>query len=374
MPRRSRGTHGGLAAAIAGLVAAIGFTRDNAGEWFRGLLVALVLALVVRWAVAEPYRIPSGSMEPTLHGDPGLLRGDRVFINKWMYGLRVPFSNTRIWRGREPKRFDIVVFRAAEPNAEFPTLIKRVIGLPGERVHIEDGKVFVDGEALRLPDSMPHVDYTRAGEYGVRDEDEFAVVPAGHYFLLGDNSASSRDGRIFGWVPHENLRGRAFGIIWPVTRWRDFTGFTQRWWWRAPIALIVVFAVVRLFLGRSWRVRNSSIGDPVHDGEHVYINRVAFGIPVPFTRHRATRGREPRRGECALYIHPKHDTGPVLGRIAGLPGDPFTGRDGKPTLVPAGRYLIARDGHIAHAVRREDLIGSVAVVWWPPARWRRVRS
>jgi signal peptidase I len=358
---------------FAGFLATIGLTRDHAGDWLRALLIALILAMTVRWAFAEPYRIPSESMEPTLHGHSGILRGDRVFINKWIFGSRVPFTNTRILRGSEPERFDIVVFRAVEPNAEHPTLIKRVVGLPGERVHIQDGNVFVNGEALSLPDSMPPVNYTRAGDYGVRPEDEYAVVPPENFFVLGDNSATSRDGRFFGWVPQENLLGRAFCIMWPVTRWRDFTGFTQRWWWRCAIGLLSLVFLVRLFFGRTWHVQSSSIGDPVHDGEWVYINRIAFGLPIPFTRNRLIPGREPRRGECVLYSPPKERSSLSVGRVAALPGDPFTGKDGKPSIVPPGRYLIARDGHIAHAVHREDLIGPVSVVWWPPAQWRRVR-
>ncbi len=349
-------------------------TRDGAGDWARGFFIALVIALTVRWAIAEPYRIPSESMEPTLHGDPGFLRGDRVFINKWAFGLRVPFTNKQILRGGEPERFDIVVFHAVEPNAKFPRLVKRVVGLPGERIHIEGGTVFVNGEALRLPESMPQIDYTSAGEYGVRTEDEFAVVPEGHYLVLGDNSASSRDGRYFGWVPHEHLLGRAFCIMWPVNRWRDFTGFTGRWWFRGPLGFLLAYALLRLFLGRTWHVHTSRVGDPVHDGERVYVNRIVYGLPIPFTRRRLIPGREPRRGECVLYHVPKEKNVVTIGLVAAVPGDPFKSKDGKPAVVPEGRYLIAREGRLAHAVRRDDLIGTVSAVWWPPSKWRRVRA
>lgn len=356
------------------LFSAIGLTRDSAGDWGRGFFVALVVALTIRWAFAEPYRIPSESMEPTLHGDPGFLRGDRVFINKWVFGLRLPFTNKRILRGGEPERFDIVVFNAVEPNAEFPRLVKRVIGLPGERIHIEEGTIYVNGVALRFPESMPQVEYTSAGDFGVRTDDTHAVVPDGHYLLLGDNSATSRDGRYFGWVPQQNLLGRAFCIMWPVNRWRDFTGFTGRWWFRAPLVLFGVYSLFRLFVGRTWRVHSSRLGDPVHDGERVYINRIAFGLPIPFARQRLIPGREPRRGECVLYWIPKEGSAVTIGLVAALPGDTFKGKNGNPVLVPDGRYLIAREGRLAHLVQRDDLIGPVSAVWWPLSQWRSVRT
>lgn len=116
-----------------------GFTRENAIEWGKTILIAGSLALVIRWSVAEPFRIPSGSMEPTLHGHPHFLLGDRVFVNKWRYGLRYPFMKKRIYQGEAPKRWDVVVFKTVEADATKTTLVKRIAGLPGERVHIQGG-------------------------------------------------------------------------------------------------------------------------------------------------------------------------------------------------------------------------------------------
>ena len=145
--------------------------------------------------------------------------------------------NKRIWHGQKPQRWDIVVFKTIEENAQHGTLVKRVVGLPGERVEIkateEDverarlqgrrplyGTLFINGEKVAIPDFMPDVPgYTIATHpgmcYGVRPEEEFAVVPEGHYLVLGDNSANSRDGRYFGWLPEDHIVGRVASVWWP---------------------------------------------------------------------------------------------------------------------------------------------------------------
>jgi len=231
--------------------------------WF--LLIAAVFAF--RWIVFEPFKIPSGSMETTLDGDPRIFRGDRVAVNKHSYGIRVPFMNKYIWEFKDPERWDIVVFRAVDPESPNKILIKRIVGLPGETVHIAGGKIHVNGESLELPEGMPDVYYTigvtspgntndleRLREdfseaiyernlrqlftsgnaasitYGNPETPELCVVPEGHYFVCGDNSAHSQDGRFFGWLPREHLLGRTFCIWWPLNHWRDFTGFSSTWW------------------------------------------------------------------------------------------------------------------------------------------------
>ena len=123
------------------------WTRSNGAGW-----VALILfILVLRWAFFELYSIPSGSMLPTLNGDPRYFRGDRVAVNKFLFGPRIPFTTNRIVPFWEPKRWDIVVFNNVDPDAEHAILIKRVVGLPGERIHISGGRIHVNGEAVALP-------------------------------------------------------------------------------------------------------------------------------------------------------------------------------------------------------------------------------
>ena len=131
------------------------WTRSNGAGW-----VALILfILVLRWAFFELYSIPSGSMSPTLNGDPRYFRGDRVAVNKFLFGPRIPFTTNRIVPFWEPKRWDIVVFNNVKPDAKHPILIKRVVGLPGERIHISNGRIHINGEAISPPPGLEDVLY-----------------------------------------------------------------------------------------------------------------------------------------------------------------------------------------------------------------------
>jgi len=126
------------------------------GPWNRRNLLAWIgvvaAVFVTKGCLFDQYIIPSGSMEPTLHGaERG---GDRVIANKWLYGPRIPFTTVRLWDWAAPKRWDIVVFRSVEPDAPHPVLVKRVVGLPGEKVQIRNGKVFINGEEAPLPDDI----------------------------------------------------------------------------------------------------------------------------------------------------------------------------------------------------------------------------
>jgi len=242
----------------------------------RSMALIVGVILLIKGCLIDQYTIPSPSMEPTLMGDPRFLRGDRVVVNKWLYGPRIPFTTVRLARWQAPERWDIVVFRSPEPEAEHPVLIKRVVGLPGETVRLHHGQLHIDGEPVPFPEDFPErIQYyniedvlgivVRTGipeermyaegllqagmTYGVRDDAEYTVVPEGHYFMLGDNSLKSADGRVWGWVPHENLYGRAFAIWWPLGHRRDFTGFSYTWWGRALLFGIPLGLV-------AWEVRN----------------------------------------------------------------------------------------------------------------------
>ncbi len=290
------------------------WTARNGLAW----LVLILAVLAVRWLLFEPYKIPTGSMEPTLHGDMRFFRGDRVGANKLIYGPRVPFMNERIFHLAEPERWDIVVFRTVQKDAVHKTLVKRIVGLPGERIHIQDGKICVNGKPVDPPEPLRGILYytsefspteqqldrfilymARAGasvlenapqdyairvlalelervrdglggrdpellspeemkslarelnpvsrqivgqffraqqesqyplRYGILPSDEYSLVPENCYLVCGDNSGDSADGRVFGWLPNDNILGRAFCIWWPLGRMRDLTGFSRTWW------------------------------------------------------------------------------------------------------------------------------------------------
>jgi signal peptidase I len=105
----------------------------------------------VKGCVVDQYAVPTGSMEPTIHGDPRFFRGDRVLVNKWEFGPRIPFTTHRLWKWGGPKRWDIVVFYAPEGAGTQKILVKRVIGLPGEKVQIRDGKITINGDVVEPP-------------------------------------------------------------------------------------------------------------------------------------------------------------------------------------------------------------------------------
>ncbi|MBI1319710.1 MAG: signal peptidase I [Candidatus Hydrogenedens sp.] len=406
-------TYGGIGLCLAGGAGwwLSGQPRDKAIEWLKSAGFALGLALTIRWAVAEPYRIPSGSMETTLHGDPSFFKGDRVFVNKWVYGIRWPFLNSRIWEGHKPQRWDIVVFKTVEKDAVHPTLVKRIVGMPGERIEIHDGKVFADGKALEIPDALPpDIYYTSSGgglsqmRYGVSPGiDEFSVVPEGHYLMLGDNSRQSRDGRYFGWLPEENIVGRVACIWWPINRWRDFTGFSNTWWWKTLHGLLAAFTFVRLFIGQSWPV----VMDERGKVRHLFVSFVALGLRIPFVLRWLVFWGEPKRGQLMLY-RVKHESVPsdalLFGRIAGLPGEKIQFVDGrlqvngkllepgewpgdlptepegaaikrsKPITVPEGEFFLLADppgeegvfdSRTFGTIGKQGLLGQANAIWWP---------
>jgi signal peptidase I len=317
------------------------FRGSTSYEWLKSLVIAVGLALIIRWTIAEPFRIPSGSMEPTLHGDPRPLHGDRVFVNKFVYGWRYPLNGTRIpltsirlnyadkrlWHRQDPKRFDIVVFKAVEQGAVHTTLVKRIIGLPGERVHIANGKVYINNQPLQLPPDMPPVEYTNPHRpdavYGILTDDAHSLIPPDNYLLLGDNSDNSRDGRYFGWVSNERILGRVGCIWWPPSRWRDFTGFSETLWWKTIVVIVLGLLFVRIFMGRSWRHRVTTSGGKERS-LHIYIDRLAYGLPLPLTKLRLIPWKRPSRGDLVLYANPKpskEQPSLLLGRVAAMPGE-----------------------------------------------------
>lgn len=213
-------------------------------EWAETSFSAIILASVIMYCVVQAFKIPSGSMENTL------LIGDHLFVNKFIYGIRVPFTDKRVFRLRDVRRKEIVVFEAPQTallsreereGHVRKDFIKRAIGLPGDIIEIKDKHVFVNGQPqdepyaiYRDPSSWPNAlkawnarEYQRAWEAGEfaqfrRDEvgDNFGpiTVPPGCYFVMGDNRDGSFDARFWGPLPNSLLKGKAWFVYWPLTR------------------------------------------------------------------------------------------------------------------------------------------------------------
>jgi signal peptidase I len=189
-------------------------------EWVEAIVVAFFLAMVAKTFFIQAFKIPSGSMRMTL------IEGDRLLVNKLRYGPLLPFSHKRLPGLRKPDRGDIIVFiypMEAERNLVEGVFnppkdfIKRIIGKPGEEVEIRNGDILIDGQRDENP-VIRNIYYYNKGEYGgIR---QVIKVPEGHYFVLGDNSASSSDSRFWGFVPEENIIGRAEILYWPLNRIR----------------------------------------------------------------------------------------------------------------------------------------------------------
>ncbi|MDQ7857483.1 MAG: signal peptidase I [Armatimonadota bacterium] len=183
-----------LRAVVRRLYALSPRVRLSIVETLDATIFAALLSLVIIVFVVQAFFIPSGSMEPTLR------TGDRILVGKFTY---------RFW---EIRRGDIIVFRyPLNPNKDF---VKRVIGLPGERVEMKDGLVLIDGRPLSevYPTALP------GGDHACRSNYAPVVVPEGSVFVLGDNRCNSEDSRFFGFVPKQNIVGRALAVYWPPDR------------------------------------------------------------------------------------------------------------------------------------------------------------
>ena len=189
-------------------------------DWTEALIVAAVLALIIRTFIVQAFKIPSGSMEDTL------LIGDHLLVNKFIYGMQIPGVDGRFLSIRDPERGDIVVFEFPEDRGQSfwkkRDFIKRVIGLPGDTVEIRDKKVFVNGQPLVTPEAVYKEGTIIAGG---RDNLPPVKVPAGHYFVMGDNRDRSYDSRFWGFVSNAEIKGLAFIKYWS---W-DSEHFTPRW-------------------------------------------------------------------------------------------------------------------------------------------------
>jgi signal peptidase I len=211
-------------------------------QYARSFFPVILIVVLIRSFVIEPFRIPSASMMP------GLIDGDFIFVSKFSYGLRLPVINTKILNTGRPQRGDVIVFRLpADPSVNF---IKRLIGLPGDHVVVRNNQIFING--TRVP-QQPDGHYLGGDEFAGADlaresfgskahivmfardrpyKDFEAVVPDGEYFFMGDNRNDSEDGRFaaVGFVPDKNLVGHAVRIAlsWPLPGWPIWSRFGSK--------------------------------------------------------------------------------------------------------------------------------------------------
>lgn len=201
-------------------------------EYAHSFFPIVFIVLILRSFIAEPFRIPSGSMMPTL------LIGDFILVNKFTYGIRLPVLNTKIVELNEPERGDIVVFRfPKQPEVDY---IKRVVGLPGDRVAYYNKKVYVNGilakqaslgayqgvgqgtnmtGAEHFVENLTGVEHSILVKNGQPSVEGVFVIPKDQYFVMGDNRDNSNDSRYWGTVPEANLVGKAF-FIWMSWDWQ----------------------------------------------------------------------------------------------------------------------------------------------------------
>lgn len=190
-------------------------------EYAESIIVAVILALIIRTFIVQAFKIPSGSMEDTL------LIGDHLLVNKFIYGTQLPFSDKRILKIRDPKRGDVIVFIYPEdPRKDF---IKRVIGVPGDVVEGKDKKVYVNGQLYQNPHEVHKELEMIPKEQNPRDTFGPVTVPTDSYFVMGDNRDRSYDSRFWKFVPRDQIRGLAFIKYWSIDgpwykfniRWRN---------------------------------------------------------------------------------------------------------------------------------------------------------
>ncbi|MFC1650300.1 signal peptidase I [Candidatus Latescibacterota bacterium] len=204
-------------------------------EWLEPVIIALILAGIIRSFVIQPFKIPSGSMEDTL------LVGDHLMAAKFLYGLKVPFTDKRILKIRDPRQGDIIVFKFPEdPSKDF---IKRCVATGGQKVSIKDKVLYVDGVEQHLPSEAKFVDdYIYSdnsrlhGDLCRRDNISEFVVPDNMFFMMGDNRDNSNDSRFWGYVPYKNIVGKALIIYWSWDRTRPFYKSVR---WKRFLDLIV---------------------------------------------------------------------------------------------------------------------------------------
>ncbi len=188
--------------------------KSGLRENTEAILVAIVLALFIRTFIIQAFKIPSGSMKETLQ------IGDHILVNKFIYGVKIPFLNKTLIPIKSPQREDIIVFEFPEdPEKDF---IKRVVGLPGDTIEIRNKEVYVNSQRFELPQAVFKESHIVSGP---RDNYPAITVPPNSLFVMGDNRDQSYDSRFWGFVKLDAVKGKAFIIYWS---W-DSQNFGVRW-------------------------------------------------------------------------------------------------------------------------------------------------
>jgi signal peptidase I len=193
--------------------------KSSLREYFESIVVAVILALFIRTFVVQAFKIPTGSMENNL------LIGDHLLVNKYVFGPAQSWLERTLLPTAQPRRGDVIVFKyPEEPDRDF---IKRVIGLPGDTLEVRQKKVYVNGTALDEPyahymDSASTVsEFREVTAVDVRERFGPVTVPEGQYFVMGDNRDNSQDSRYWGFLPRDNIKGRALVIYWSYEAGRE---------------------------------------------------------------------------------------------------------------------------------------------------------
>jgi signal peptidase I len=179
-------------------------------EYAESIIIAVLLALVIRTYLVQAFKIPSGSMEDTL------VIGDHLLVNKFIYGTKIPFTAKSVITLRDPRQGDVIVFEYPEdPSKDF---IKRIVGVPGDVVEGKDKKVFVNGKPYENTHEIHKDSKTYPKEERPRDTFAPVTVPANSYFVMGDNRDNSYDSRFWGFVKRDKIKGLAFIKYWSWDR------------------------------------------------------------------------------------------------------------------------------------------------------------
>jgi len=226
------------------------YSKSKLRQNIEAIVIALCLALLIRTFIVQPFKIPSGSMIPTL------LIGDHLLVNKFIYGTKLPFMDIRIFPVEEIKRGDVIVFKFPGNDSVNKGVhyIKRAIGLPGDEVDIEGRDVYINGNKIKqiydgnykyfeqgtevttdkyidtLSENIFDVIYKKSSTNTTKGKTNFPItIPEGHIFVLGDNRDNSYDSRFWGFVPISNISGKAFLIHWSWNFDNDSIFSKVRW-------------------------------------------------------------------------------------------------------------------------------------------------